>query len=108
MNRAAPAPFANMGEPEPRIDARQKVTGEAEDALTTAAVTLDAKYGTPAEHHNAIELFTTTCAWRDDELTIFEPSKFVYGLKNGLAQALGIAPEKVHVVSPFVGGAFGS
>ncbi len=29
MNRAAPAPLANMGEPAPRVDARQKVTGEA-------------------------------------------------------------------------------
>jgi xanthine dehydrogenase YagR molybdenum-binding subunit len=46
--------------------------------------------------------------WRDDELTIYEPSQFMYGLKNGVAQKLGIAPEKVHAVSPFVGGAFGS
>ena len=29
MNRAAPEPKANMGRPEPRIEARQKVTGEA-------------------------------------------------------------------------------
>ena len=29
MNRAAPEPKANMGEPEPRLDARLKVTGEA-------------------------------------------------------------------------------
>lgn len=29
MNRAAPEPKANMGEPVPRLDARLKVTGEA-------------------------------------------------------------------------------
>jgi xanthine dehydrogenase YagR molybdenum-binding subunit len=29
MNRAAPEPQANMGRPEPRIEGRQKVTGEA-------------------------------------------------------------------------------
>ena len=44
----------------------------------------------------------------DDKLTIYEPSQFVYGLKNGVAQKLGIEADKVHVVSPFVGGAFGS
>jgi xanthine dehydrogenase YagR molybdenum-binding subunit len=82
--------------------------GDAEAAFAAAEVTLDGKYGTPTQHHNPIELFTTTCAWRDGELTIFEPSQFVYGLKNGLAQALGIAADKVHVISPFVGGAFGS
>jgi xanthine dehydrogenase YagR molybdenum-binding subunit len=71
-------------------------------------VKLDVEYGTPTQHHNPIELFTTTALWRDDELTIYEPSQFLYGLKNGIAQKLGIAPEKVHAVSPFVGGAFGS
>src|SRR5437868_14626831 len=29
MNNAAPAPQANMGQPEPRVEARLKVTGEA-------------------------------------------------------------------------------
>src|SRR6185436_1787881 len=82
--------------------------GDAEAAFAAAEVKLDAEYGTPAQHHNPIELFTTTCAWRDGELTVFEPSQFVHGLKNGVAQALGMSPEKVHVVSPFVGGAFGS
>ena len=32
----------------------------------------------------------------------------MYGLKNSVAHKLGIDPAKVHVVSPFVGGAFGS
>ena len=31
-----------------------------------------------------------------------------HGLKNGVALQLGIEPARVHVVSPFVGGAFGS
>ena len=82
--------------------------GDAEAALSSAEVTIDAEYGTPTQHHNAIELFTTTAVWRDGEMTIYEPSQFVSGLKNTVAQKLGISPEKVHVVSPFVGGAFGS
>jgi xanthine dehydrogenase YagR molybdenum-binding subunit len=82
--------------------------GDAEGAFSSAEVALDLEYGTPAQHHNAIELFTTTAVWRDGEMTIYEPSQFVVGLKNSVAQAIGIAPEKVHVVSPFVGGAFGS
>jgi xanthine dehydrogenase YagR molybdenum-binding subunit len=82
--------------------------GDAEAALATAAVILDARYGTPPQHHNAIELFTTTAAWNGDQLTLYEPSQFVYGLKNSVAQKLGIAPEQIRVVSPHVGGAFGS
>jgi xanthine dehydrogenase YagR molybdenum-binding subunit len=82
--------------------------GDAEDALASAAVSIDVEYQTPTQHHNPMELFTTTCAWTGDELTVYEPSQFVYGLKNGVAQRLGIDPDKVRVVSSYVGGAFGS
>lgn len=82
--------------------------GDAEGALASAEVSLDARYGTPTQHHNPIELFTTTCAWENDRLTIWEPSQFVYGLRANVAGQLGIAPEKVRVVSKYVGGGFGS
>jgi xanthine dehydrogenase YagR molybdenum-binding subunit len=82
--------------------------GDAAAAIAGADVVLDAEYSTPTQHHNPIELFATTCVWTGDELTVYEPSQFVYGLKNGVAQRLGIAPEKVRAVSHYVGGAFGS
>jgi xanthine dehydrogenase YagR molybdenum-binding subunit len=82
--------------------------GDADAAYDAAEVKFEGEYGTPPHHHNPIELFATTAAWRDGELTIYEPSQFVYGLKNAVAQKLDIDPGRVHVVSPFVGGAFGS
>jgi xanthine dehydrogenase YagR molybdenum-binding subunit len=82
--------------------------GDAEAAVAAAEVVLDAEYGTPTQHHNPIELFTTTCVWNDDELIVYEPSQFVFGLKNNVAEKLGVAADKVRVVSPYVGGAFGS
>ncbi len=82
--------------------------GDAEAALAQAAVVVDAVYETPTQHHNPIELFTTTCTWTDGQLTIYEPSQFVYGLKNGVAAQLGLDPDQVRVVSRFIGGAFGS
>jgi xanthine dehydrogenase YagR molybdenum-binding subunit len=82
--------------------------GDAEKAFEEAEVQVDAYYSTPTQHHNAIELFTTTCVWSGDNLTVYEPSQYVHGLKNGLAKQLDIHPDRVRVVSPFVGGAFGS
>jgi xanthine dehydrogenase YagR molybdenum-binding subunit len=82
--------------------------GDAATAIGNADVTIDVEYGTPTQHHNPIELFTTTCAWTGEQLTVYEPSQYVYGLKNGVAERLGIAPENVRVISSFVGGAFGS
>ena len=37
-----------------------------------------------------MELFATSCVWNGDRLTIYEPSQYVHGLKNGVAEQLGI------------------
>jgi len=82
--------------------------GDAASAFAAAPVKIEAHYSTPTQHHNPIELFTTTCAWDGDKLMVWESSQNVHGIKNGLAQQLGIDPEQVRVISPYVGGAFGS
>ncbi len=82
--------------------------GDAEGAFATSAVKVDANYSTPTQHHNPIELFTTLCSWDGGKLTVWESSENVHGFKNGLAEQFGLAPDMVHIVSPFVGGAFGS
>jgi xanthine dehydrogenase YagR molybdenum-binding subunit len=110
-------PSATFGSPGVQLEDASKANerakelpqaGDAEAAIASADVVLDVEYGTPTQHHNAIELFTTTCVWRDGKLTVYEPSQFVYGLKNTLAEKMRVGPEMVHAVSPFVGGAFGS
>ena len=82
--------------------------GDAARAFAAAPVKIDQRYATPAQHHNPIELFTTTAVWQGDELTVHEPSQFMVGTQNGLAAQLGIDPAKVRIISQYVGGAFGS
>jgi xanthine dehydrogenase YagR molybdenum-binding subunit len=82
--------------------------GDPEAALASAPVVLDERYETAAQHHNPIELFTTTAEWSNGKLTIWEPSQFVYGLRGNVAQQLGLDPADVHVISKYIGGAFGS
>jgi xanthine dehydrogenase YagR molybdenum-binding subunit len=82
--------------------------GDAASALAGAPVKVDARYSTPTQHHNPIELLTTTCVWDGPKLTIYEPTQSMYGLKAALAKQLGIDPVMVRTVSRFVGGAFGS
>jgi xanthine dehydrogenase YagR molybdenum-binding subunit len=83
-------------------------TGDADKAFATAPVQVDSRYSTPTQHHNPMELFTTTCAWDGNKLTVWEPTQNVYGIRFGLADQLGIDPGDVHVISPYIGGAFGS
>ena len=82
--------------------------GDFARAFDTAEVKITASYETPTQHHNPMELFATSCVWNGDSLTIYEPSQYVYGLKNGVAEQLGIDADKVRVVNAYVGGAFGS
>lgn len=82
--------------------------GDFAKAFDAAEVKLTASYETPTQHHNPMELFTTSCVWMGDNLVIYEGSQYVYGLKNGVAEQLGIDADKVRVVNPYVGGGFGS
>jgi len=82
--------------------------GDFDAAWANAAVKIDEKYSTPTQHHNPIELFSTTAIWRGEHLTIHEPSQNVTGWKVELARQLRLDPANVRIVSPYVGGAFGS
>src|SRR5262249_4557756 len=113
-SRPPSATFGSRGVQEQdvrQLDGLQKEipsVGDVDAALASADVVLEAEYGTPTQHHNPMELFTTTCSWSDGQLTVYEPSQFVYGIKNALAERLGIEPDKVRVLCPYVGGGFGS
>ena len=89
-------------------DHEDPAVGDIAAGFAAAAEIVDEEYATPTQHHNAIELYATTCLWTGDKLAIYEPSQVVHGLKHGVAEQLGMSPDKIRIVSPFVGGAFGS
>ncbi|MCB4801439.1 xanthine dehydrogenase YagR molybdenum-binding subunit [Methylobacterium brachiatum] len=82
--------------------------GDAEAGLRAAAIRIEARYETPVQHHNPIELFTTRAAWDGDRLTVHEPTRYVGAVQHGLAAQLGLDPAQVRVVSGLIGGHFGS
>ncbi len=68
------ATFGSPGttvKPVAEVDDKHKdpMLGDAESAFSGAPVTIDAEYGTPTQHHNPMELFTTTCVWDNNKLT---------------------------------------
>ncbi|MFS2012945.1 xanthine dehydrogenase family protein molybdopterin-binding subunit [Azospirillum sp. CT11-132] len=81
--------------------------GDAEAALKAAAVQVDQIYRTPRHNHNAIELHAATVAWSGDELRVHDASQLLDLTAGQLADIFGLAPDKVRVSSPFVGGGFG-
>ncbi len=81
--------------------------GDFASGFSSAPVKIEADYATPTQHHNAIELFATTCSWDGPQLLIHEPSQTVGGLQHGAAQEIQVDPSRVRALSPYIGGAFG-
>ena len=82
--------------------------GDAEAAFAAAPVRLDAHYSHEREHHNAMEPHATIAAWDGDRLTLYDKSQWVDNVRSEIAHVFGMDEAKIHVISPFVGGAFGS
>jgi xanthine dehydrogenase YagR molybdenum-binding subunit len=82
--------------------------GNAGDAFGNAANKFEQSYSTPVYHHNPMEPHSTCAFWEDDQLTVYDATQGVFGVQNLLATTLGIPKEKVRVISPFIGGGFGS
>src|SRR5256712_13248417 len=50
----------------------------------------------------------TTAVWdADGTLTLYETTQHIFGAKELVSVVLGIPPEKINVVSHFLGGGFG-
>lgn len=46
-------------------------------------------------------------AWNGDKLTLYQTTQWLMGMKSVISKPVGMSPEQVHVVSPFVRGGFG-
>ncbi|HEY4973447.1 MAG TPA: molybdopterin cofactor-binding domain-containing protein, partial [Steroidobacteraceae bacterium] len=53
--------------------------GDFDTAFARSPIKVDARYATPTQHHNPIELFSTVAAWDGGKLTIWESSQNVWG-----------------------------
>ncbi|HEY2021522.1 xanthine dehydrogenase family protein molybdopterin-binding subunit [Paraburkholderia sp.] len=83
--------------------------GDAASALAGAAARVDAFYSTPAEYHNPIEMHgCTVVPDAQGRLTVYEKTQGVVNTKGYLTRVFGLADDELQVISPFVGGAFGS
>jgi xanthine dehydrogenase YagR molybdenum-binding subunit len=75
---------------------------------SNAAGKVDETYHTPTEHHNPMETHGTVAVWNEGHVTIYDSTQWVFGVQKFIATMFGIAPARVTVIAPFVGGAFGS
>ncbi|RFP66368.1 xanthine dehydrogenase family protein molybdopterin-binding subunit [Hymenobacter lapidiphilus] len=83
--------------------------GNPDKALKNATHSIEAEYAHGAQHHNPMELFTTTVEWRGNgKITAYDKTQGVFNVKNYLMGVFGLGKNDVRVVNQFMGGGFGS
>jgi len=82
--------------------------GDVETALASAAISLDHTYTTPAEHNNPLEPHATIAIWGDEEVTLHDANQGSHMIRDVVALAFRLSPERVRVIARYVGGGFGS
>jgi xanthine dehydrogenase YagR molybdenum-binding subunit len=82
--------------------------GDFDGAYHKAPVQLDATYSTPAHSHAMMEPHATIAAWDGDKLTLWTSNQMIAWAVRDVSLTLMIPKEKVRIVSPYIGGGFGS
>ena len=78
-----------------------------EDALGDSPVVVSGTYRTATQNHAAMEPHSAVAVWEAGGLTLYSGNQGSNYVAQELAGALGLDNSQVHVVNPFVGGAFG-
>ncbi len=96
-------------EPAENPFATPKPRGTAEAAFAAAEVRHGGEYYVPIEHHNPMELYASTVIFEaDGKLTVYDKTQGVQNVQRYLCNVLEMEPDDVRVMSPFMGGGFGS
>ncbi len=82
--------------------------GDEAAAWAKATTVLEQIYTTPLQNHNPMEPHATIAEWQGDKLTVYDATQYVSGAKQSLAKNFALPADSVRVISPYVGGGFGS
>ena len=82
--------------------------GDFDSGFDTAAITVDQRYTTPYQFSQPMEPNACLAVWHGDDLTVYVSAQVVNNARASIASTLQIDPQRIHVVTPYVGGGFGS
>ncbi|MEO8678821.1 MAG: xanthine dehydrogenase family protein molybdopterin-binding subunit [Vicinamibacterales bacterium] len=82
--------------------------GNVEQAFAVANRVFEDRYSTAFVHNAQMEPRAAVALWEGDKLTVYTPTGGIANCRHDIARDLGIADEKVRVVSQYMGGNFGN
>lgn len=84
------------------------VLGDLDLAMASASHSVDVTYTTEGHHSAAMEPHASIAQWNGESLTVHSSLQMLKYNQYELADALGLPPEKIRLISAYVGGGFGS
>lgn len=99
--------IAQADSPLPQPAFGDRVVGDADAAFASAPIKVDETFTTPPQHQNPMELIVTVAEWNGDTLIVHEGTQNANGIRFGLAREMELDPQKIEVISPYLGGGFG-
>ena len=82
--------------------------GDPKRAFKDAELVVEATYRTSTQLHNSLETHGAVAQWDGDQLTVWESTQHVFGVRAGLQAALKIPYKDIRVLCEYMGGGFGS
>ena len=82
--------------------------GDVRRAFAESAIVVEGTYRTSTQLHNSLETHGAVARWDGDELTVWESTQHVFGVRAGLQAALKIPYKDIRVLCDYMGGGFGS
>jgi len=92
----------------PKDGTPDTAVGDFAGEFAKAAVKLDQRYTTPDHSHAMMEPHATMAAWKGSKLTLWTSNQMLNWAVRDMSETLLIPKEDIRVLSPFVGGGFGS
>jgi xanthine dehydrogenase YagR molybdenum-binding subunit len=87
---------------------RRYERGDYDAGLAEADVVVEAEYRTQTLNHNPLETHQCVCHWRGDVLDVYVSTQAIWAVRDSVAQAFGLAQDKVRVICEYMGGGFGA
>ncbi|HEX4408660.1 MAG TPA: aldehyde oxidoreductase molybdenum-binding subunit PaoC [Xanthobacteraceae bacterium] len=82
-------------------------SGDFSDAFAASPVQFDETYTTPDQAHAMMEPHASIAAWDGDRLMLWTSNQMIDWGTGDMAKTLRVPKDKIHLMSPFIGGGFG-
>jgi xanthine dehydrogenase YagR molybdenum-binding subunit len=82
--------------------------GDVDEGLRVADRVVELDVTTQDVLHHSMETHGSVAQWDGDALVIWDSTQHIFGVRRQVAAALGIPLGRVRVLSPYMGGGFGS